>query len=154
MNLSTGVTTTLRHAPKQYTRNADLKNLTILHLTDFHYDPLYATGSPAQCGESICCRNSSTAQAAATAAGHWGDYAACDTPGWLVENVCAHIARQHPGIDYIYYTGDFIDHFEWLTSKQWVRDSVAFVTDTMRRAFPGVPIVPLLGNHDVHPSNA
>lgn len=158
MNLSTGVGPTILRESKQYPRNSDARNLTILHLTDFHYDPLYAPGSPSECAEQICCHNASianaTGRAAAAAAGRWGDYAVCDTPGYVIEAACTHIARQHPHIDYVYYTGDFIDHFEWQTSKQWVLDSVAFGTDAMRRAFPGVPVVAMLGNHDVHPSNA
>lgn len=51
-------------APKEY--NFDEKTLnsaamvTILHLSDFRYDPYYAPGSSSQCMESACCRNTST----------------------------------------------------------------------------------------------
>lgn len=34
-------------------------NVTIAHLTDFHYDPLYAEGSSSVCKDFVCCRNSS-----------------------------------------------------------------------------------------------
>lgn len=33
--------------------------ITILHLSDFHYDPYYAFNSSSKCIESSCCRNSS-----------------------------------------------------------------------------------------------
>lgn len=35
------------------------KLITILQLSDFHYDPYYEPGSSSRCIESICCRNSS-----------------------------------------------------------------------------------------------
>lgn len=57
-------------------------------------------------------------------------------------------------IDLIYYTGDFGDHFEWLTSRDSVKDSIKFVTETVKRNLPGIPVAMVLGNHDIHPSNA
>lgn len=32
----------------------------VLHLSDTHYDPEYAVGSPSVCGEPLCCREYST----------------------------------------------------------------------------------------------
>lgn len=28
-------------------------------------------------------------------AGYWGDYQSCDSPGYLVENICAQLASNH-----------------------------------------------------------
>lgn len=56
-------------------------------------------------------------------------------------------------IDYIYYTGDFADHFDYSTSRQSVQEAVKFVTDVVKNSFPGKLFVPMLGNHDSHPSD-
>lgn len=54
-------------APKEYNFDESAVNssgmITILHLTDFRYDPQYAPGSSSTCMESACCRNSSTVSA-------------------------------------------------------------------------------------------
>lgn len=51
-------------APKTYNFDENTLNqgamITVLHLSDFRYDPLYAPGSNSRCMESACCRNSST----------------------------------------------------------------------------------------------
>lgn len=36
------------------------ENVTIVHLTDFHYDALYSEGSSSICTDEICCRNASS----------------------------------------------------------------------------------------------
>lgn len=56
------------------------ESLTIIQITDIHYDPDYSEGSPADCGIYACCRNMSTTPARSKAAGYWGDYSKCDTP--------------------------------------------------------------------------
>lgn len=57
-------------------------------------------------------------------------------------------------IDFIYYTGDFTDHFEWLSTKGGVQESIAYITNVVKRVFPNVPVAMVLGNHDIYPSNA
>lgn len=56
-------------------------------------------------------------------------------------------------IDLIYYTGDFVDHFQWASSVDSVKDAIKFVTDTLKNTFGSIPIIPVLGNHDTHPAN-
>lgn len=41
-------------------RSAD--DLTIVHITDTHTDPLYAEGSLADCGDPACCRASNVSK--------------------------------------------------------------------------------------------
>lgn len=130
--------------------NRNDKNLTILHLTDFHYDPYYAVGSNGNCKEGICCRGTPVDT---DGAGFWGDYRGCDSPWHTLENVVEEIKRRYSKIDMIYFTGDIIDHFKWATSIEGNKRSIANLTQLFKSAFPGIPLYPVLGNHEAHPSN-
>lgn len=33
-------------------------------------------------------------------AGKWGDYNVCDSPGYLIENICEQVSKQHKVIPY------------------------------------------------------
>lgn len=60
----------------------------------------------------------------------------------------------YQNIDLIYYTGDFGDHFDWLSSQLGVKRALEFVTQQIKEKFPNVPVAMAIGNHDVHPSDA
>lgn len=114
-------------------------------------------------------------------AGYWGDYHMCDTPGHLVENICSQVASNHKvehkknktanpieflelnwliccnfcqNIGWIYYTGDFADHFNWESSRATVTRTIEFVTHQMKDKFPNTPVFMTIGNHDCHPMDA
>uniref|UniRef100_A0A182NUB6 Saposin B-type domain-containing protein n=1 Tax=Anopheles dirus TaxID=7168 RepID=A0A182NUB6_9DIPT len=129
--------------------------LTIVHLTDIHYDPEYVVGVNADCKAEACCRPLPGLGVAteANAAGYWGDYRDCDTPWHGVVDVMEHIRRQHPKIDAIYFTGDIVHHFTWNTTIETNEDAMRQVFDLMKHTFPGIPIYPILGNHESHPAN-
>uniref|UniRef100_A0A182HUR6 Sphingomyelin phosphodiesterase n=1 Tax=Anopheles arabiensis TaxID=7173 RepID=A0A182HUR6_ANOAR len=129
--------------------------LTIVHLTDIHYDPEYVVGVNADCKAEACCRTLPDLAPATpeTAAGYWSDYRDCDTPWHGVVDVMEHIRRQHPKIDAIYFTGDIVHHFTWNTSIETNEGAMRQVFDLMKRVFPGVPLYPVLGNHESHPAN-
>ena len=86
-------------------------------------------------------------------AGYWGDYHKCDSPGHLVENVCSEIAKTHKDIDIIYYTGDFGDHFDWLSSRATVQHGIEFVTGQLKEKFPNITVIMTIGNHDIYPTD-
>ena len=51
------------------------KRLKVLQLSDTHWDPFYAEGSNAECGEPMCCRETSgPVMDERDKAGFWGDY--------------------------------------------------------------------------------
>uniref|UniRef100_A0A182PMN7 Sphingomyelin phosphodiesterase n=1 Tax=Anopheles epiroticus TaxID=199890 RepID=A0A182PMN7_9DIPT len=129
--------------------------LTIVHLTDVHYDPEYLVGVNADCNAEACCRTLPGLAPATnqTAAGYWGDYRDCDTPWHSVVDVMEHIRQQHPKIDAIYFTGDIVHHFTWNTSIETNEVAMRQVFDLMKHTFPGVPLYPVLGNHESHPAN-
>lgn len=57
-------------------------------------------------------------------------------------------------IDLIYYTGDFADHFGWLTTKESIKHSIEYITQQIKENFPDIPVAMVIGNHDLHPSDA
>jgi sphingomyelin phosphodiesterase len=83
----------------------DAPKLRILHLSDLHVDFEYQPGSIANCGQPLCCRNSSTlkankigtrmhsSQTNEPPAGYWGDYRNCDIPIWTLENMFEYISK-------------------------------------------------------------
>lgn len=60
----------------------------------------------------------------------------------------------HQNIDIIYYTGDFGNHFDWLSPRSSVMNGIEFVTRQIKEKFPNVPVMMTIGNHDIHPANA
>lgn len=131
-------------------------DLTIAHITDPHYDPAYQAGSYAACEETNCCRYDQPIPDGAdpsVAAGRWGDYRYCDSPWDAVVDAFTQIRRQHPKIDYVYFTGDIVDHALWATTKDLIKSSVSRVDDLLARIFTGVPVFPVIGNHESHPVN-
>jgi len=56
-------------------------------------------------------------------------------------------------IDYIYMTGDIIDHGVWNTSIQKNSDIITKVLQQLTTEFPDTPVYPILGNHEPSPLN-
>uniref|UniRef100_A0A1A9ZZL3 Sphingomyelin phosphodiesterase n=1 Tax=Glossina pallidipes TaxID=7398 RepID=A0A1A9ZZL3_GLOPL len=130
------------------------KDLNILHLTDIHHDPLYEPGSLAECDEPLCCqRHKSLAIGTSKAAGYWGDYRECDLPWHTVNQAFTHIRQAHADIDYIFQTGDVIDHMIWSTSMAKNKVVYERVVKRIYELFPEVPVYPCIGNHEAHPLN-
>lgn len=65
----------------------------------------------ANCPEPVCCRrNRGIATNPADRAGRWGDYRTCDSPWEVVEDALRSSRRDHPQLDAVYVTGDYVDH--------------------------------------------
>lgn len=76
--------------------SASANDLTIVHISDTHYDPHYREGMNAECGEPACCRLKQGAPTnPAHAAGKWGDYRDCDSPWKAVLDVFMQIKDTH-----------------------------------------------------------
>lgn len=71
--------------------------LTIVQLTDIHFDPKYKQGAFADCEESACCRETDDVNEddPSSLAGYWGDYRACDSPWHAIDDAFHHIKQQH-----------------------------------------------------------
>nr|AYV99638.1 venom polypeptide [Dolopus genitalis] len=138
--------------PSQQSATDD--DLVIVQISDIHFDPVYMTGSNAECTKPMCCSlDSNDPPHYAKAAGQWSDYRNCDTPMRLVEASLLQIKNQHPKIDYIYYTGDIVDHAVWRTSKSENTKSMQIIYGELKRVFGGVPVYSIIGNHESQPLN-
>jgi sphingomyelin phosphodiesterase len=82
-------------SPSQFSGNEN--SLTIVHITDIHYDPKYKPGAFADCDEYACCReiDDINENDPGSTAGRWGDYRACDTPWCAIVNAFHQIIKQH-----------------------------------------------------------
>ncbi|KAF7640126.1 Metallophos domain-containing protein [Meloidogyne graminicola] len=82
--------------------------------------------------------------------GTYGDHN-CDSPPELVDFMLDEAKRlvSHP--DFIIWTGDTAAHIKY-THQEFI-DTMRTVTDDIKQRFPNVLVIPILGNHDVEPSN-
>lgn len=131
------------------------RDVHILHITDVHHDPLYLPGSLAECEEPLCCqRHKELVQNSSKAAGYWGDYRDCDLPWHTIDQSLRHIKQTHGSkIDFIFQTGDIIDHMIWDTSIEKNKQVYRRVTERIYELFPDTPVYPCIGNHEPHPLN-
>ncbi|KAK9304244.1 hypothetical protein QLX08_004248 [Tetragonisca angustula] len=135
------------------TENETQEELKILHITDIHYDPLYEPNGNSDCGEPLCCRKGQSKPDMTSLAGFWGDYNSCDTPWHAITDALKHMKDTHRGIDFIYFTGDIIDHGVWETSKKGNIQSLTKIYDYIHSVFNNTIIYPILGNHESNPLN-
>lgn len=81
-------------------------------------------------------------------AGRWGDYRDCDSPWEVVEDVIRSARRDHPNVDIVYITGDFVDHGVWETTHDGNISIMDRFYNLVRQVFAGVAVYPVLGNHE------
>ena len=73
---------------------------SIVHLTDLHYDYLYAPNSNSECNDFLCCREYN----GPGNAGVFGSYQ-CDLPLNTIQDMLDHIGAISPAPDAILFTG-------------------------------------------------
>lgn len=56
-------------------------------------------------------------------------------------------------MDYVYFTGDIVDHAIWATSISHNRAAMSRIHKLLADIFQTVPVYPVLGNHEAHPVN-
>ncbi|KAJ6438415.1 Sphingomyelin phosphodiesterase [Purpureocillium lavendulum] len=130
------------------------KPLKVVHYSDIHIDPLYVTGSSANCTKPICCRPYTDADKPGTSkspAGPNGDHS-CDTPVSLEESMYKAINSLVPDAVFTLFTGDIVDHAIWKTTQ-------AYNTDTIQHAYASMNqtlkvVYGTAGNHEAQPVNS
>lgn len=121
----------------------------IVHFTDLHFDPEYTQGNNAECKEPVCCRqDQGLPESGVPGAGRWGDYRWCDLPWATVEKTIQRIARAHADANFIYFTGDVVDHSVWSTSIEYNLQLLERVYNLMKQEFRNVVVLPTVGNHE------
>ena len=123
--------------------------LTVLQLSDVHMDPLYAVGSAAQCGKPLCCRADDQPIDGNRTAGAWGDYE-CDINEKMLHSMFTNIANTVKP-DIILWTGDNPPHNVWSQSREFQLNATRRVTGFMKQYFPGIHVLPSIGNHESFP---
>ena len=80
-----------------------------------------------------------------------GDYH-CDSPLVLALSALHAMKNIQPYPDLILWTGDSAPH--WSTpSMEYILNITSTVFTQLEQLFPGVPVIPVLGNHDTSPPN-
>ncbi|KAI9455924.1 Metallo-dependent phosphatase-like protein [Lactarius psammicola] len=137
------------------------ERLKVLHLSDFHIDPRYATGSEANCTSGLCCRannpNADSLNKTLLPAPRYGWFgcllipanrdADSDTPFSLAAAVLEAIpvltGTEKTGFAWTLYTGDLVSHD---AENQLSRKTVVY--DLFKRMLGSGPVYAALGNHD------
>ncbi|KAK0246153.1 sphingomyelin phosphodiesterase [Armillaria nabsnona] len=131
------------------------KRLKVLHISDLHLDPRYATGSEANCTSGLCCRadNSNTVgQAPLFPAPRYGAYK-CDSPLALamaaLEAIPVLTETEGTGFAFSLYTGDLVSHDkDNQLSRDYTKWTEATVYDLFKRMLGNGAVYAALGNHD------
>lgn len=130
---------------------------SFVHITDIHVDPFYEPGSLNDCNEPLCCRATSGPVPAGDKrrqAGKWGDYGNCDSPVRTIRSALNRIREQHSSAEYWIWTGDISPHDIWNISKSEAANNVRLVSKMVRDYSNGLPVFPVIGNHEAHPVNS
>ncbi|KAG7799641.1 hypothetical protein KL944_004239 [Ogataea haglerorum] len=136
-----------------YASNASSNDLlTILHISDIHYDPNYLIGSEADCDYPLCCeartQESSTVKTPAT---RFGAYQ-CDAPLDLVQSFGENLEATIGGApDFTLFTGDVPPHNVWYDNETTVME--AFRIYSTLAKYIKSPLYGTMGNHDTAPVN-
>ncbi|OCH90081.1 hypothetical protein OBBRIDRAFT_812864 [Obba rivulosa] len=134
------------------------KLLKVLHLSDMHIDPRFATGAEANCSSGLCCRenafNKESPQEPIFPAPRYGAFL-CDTPYSLmlaaVQAIPVLTGTEKTGFDFGIYTGDLVSHdAENELSRDYVMYAETVLYDLLKRILGTGPFYVALGNHDTH----
>ncbi|CAG8698057.1 13027_t:CDS:2, partial [Cetraspora pellucida] len=118
-----------------------------LHITDFHPDPHYIANSTVK---SKCHGGHPKGKKQPRFAGTWGSsVTSCDTPMSLVNATFNWLEKNwNNKLDFIIWTGD---NSRMIATKFIETFSTKGIRSKNKPQF--IPIVPSIGNHDIHPNN-
>ncbi|CEH12188.1 Acid sphingomyelinase and PHM5 phosphate metabolism protein [Ceraceosorus bombacis] len=148
-----------------------------LHITDLHPDPFYLSGGSVEAG----CHEKKPK--GGRRAGAWGTpISDCDSPphlieaslDWLAHNFmptssstsrgerASEVSARHDeadggrGVDFIIWTGDSARHdldSGHPRTRSEIYELNRWAVGVLEKRFPGVPLVPTIGNNDIFPHN-
>ncbi|WVQ79165.1 hypothetical protein IAT38_001261 [Cryptococcus sp. DSM 104549] len=132
----------------------------VLHISDFHVDPRYATGSEADCANPMCCRTNNPVEAlfpnytVTLPAPRFGAYK-CDTP-WALGAAAVQAIPALTGTDgkdalnMTIFTGDLVSHDPYYElSRDYNLYTETALYDLWKKTLnPTSPLYAAIGNHD------
>ena len=127
---------------------------TILHISDLHLDQKYKVNTYSYCTEPLCCRSMSIPTSKSTRAGYWGSFGNCDSNIHNIENLFQTVTADpfKSQYKYVIFTGDYIAHDVWLTTKEEIVNTTKRLNGEFKRRMPqNKIIIPVIGNHEGHP---
>ncbi|KAI1319696.1 hypothetical protein EDD11_003390 [Mortierella claussenii] len=142
--------------PKPKPANATIpapsgKHIDVLHLSDWHVDDQYTTGSEGACNKPLCCRKYADSPLKPTrAASSWGDYN-CDAPAKLGQDLLKFVPSV-ANINFTILTGDVPPHDVWLETQASVLSLEKTAYDVMSSGLSST-VYPTVGNHESAPVN-
>ncbi|CAL1693975.1 unnamed protein product [Somion occarium] len=152
----TGWFAKLKPSPLPAPKKPSGKRLKVLHASDLHIDPRYATGSEANCTSGLCCRennhNAQSLNQTVLAAPRFGWFQ-CDSPYSLVlaalQAIPVLTGTERSGFDFTVYTGDLVSHdSDNQLSRDYVMYTETVIYDLFKRLLGSGPVYATLGNHD------
>ena len=124
--------------------------LKILVVTDVHIDYAYIEGKSAICEESICCRNTSRNESNdKNKAGKFGFVGKCDIPLITAQSFTDYAIKEVKP-DIVLFLGDILPHNGWEQAAEVHYKGLREFTGLLEKF--KVPVYPVLGNHEGHPS--
>jgi sphingomyelin phosphodiesterase len=123
-----------------------------VHLSDIHLDLEYKVGANPDCGDFLCCRDTTGGfKMLESGAAVWGDYE-CDTPEKTLDNLLDYVVNEVKP-DAIFWTGDNSAHNVWDNTDEEVTNYTIKSTQMIKEKLEGtdITVFPIHGNHDTWP---
>ncbi|WVQ76951.1 hypothetical protein IAR50_006630 [Cryptococcus sp. DSM 104548] len=134
--------------------------IKILHISDFHVDPRYATESEANCTSGLCCRRDNPAASlfdnytVSLPAPRFGSFL-CDTPWSLAAAAVESIpiltgTNVEDVFNMTIFTGDLVSHDPYQElSRDYIEYTETALYDLWKQTLnPTTPLYAVIGNHD------
>ncbi|KAF9236005.1 sphingomyelin phosphodiesterase [Melanogaster broomeanus] len=134
------------------------ERLKVLHVSDIHIDPRYATGAEANCSQYMCCRdnayNTDFPDQILLPASRYGAYY-CDTPLSLMVSAMQAIppltGTEGTGFNFSIFTGDLTSHdTDNQYSRAYVEYAEVMVYNLLKKFLGPAPVYATVGNHDTY----
>lgn len=140
--------TSINETTAEATKNISFSEGYFWQVSDIHWDTKYS-----QKGDPLDMCHLSPKDLGDQNNGPYGNFR-CDSPWKLVKSAIAAMSEIHAKPDFIFWTGDNVPHVD-NPEPDWteVHSLLKNITQQLTKKFPGVPIYPVLGNHDSSPSN-
>ncbi|VVT53665.1 uncharacterized protein SAPINGB_P003688 [Magnusiomyces paraingens] len=136
--------------------DASGETFNVVHISDFHVDLDYETGTESNCTQSMCCNewkyNEASHNIVLQPAQAYGSYQ-CDAPNSLLQSSLENVAEinKDKNFEFAIFTGDMVDHddTQYLTLENAIATE-KLVYSSMKKHM-NIPVYVTLGNHDTYP---